>query len=465
MSRKDMERSYGRGGCESGKPLASLISLGCAKNLVDSEMMAPQLTSFGFELTEDPARASVLVVNTCGFLQSAVEEAIETVLELALYKDSGECRCLVVAGCMVQRYGKKLLSLLPEVDVFLGTSHYHRLNEALASWESEKERRLWIGPPRHLFESSAPRARSSGFPSAYLKIAEGCGNGCSFCMIPRLRGPYRSRSLRDILDEGRRLAAEGVKEINLVAQDTTAFGLDREAPGGLVGLLDALETISGVEWIRLLYTYPDRVDERLLRNMAQSRKVLPYLDVPFQHCVPRILKAMGREKSSGGVEKTIDLIRHHLPDVALRTSLIVGFPGETESDFEELAQFVERMEFDHLGAFAFSPEAGSRAARLMGQVPEETRKERRHVLMELQKAISRKKLEQYVGSVLPVLVEGFHPETEMLLSGRLPRQAPEVDGTVIITEGLAEIGEILPAHILAAHDYDVEARLIRPDGA
>ncbi|NTV41681.1 MAG: radical SAM protein, partial [Syntrophobacteraceae bacterium] len=267
---------------EEESPRASIVSLGCAKNLVDSEMMAPQLIRLGFTITEDLDGAWLLVVNTCGFLESAVEEAIQTILELASRKENGSCGCLVVTGCMVQRYGRKLLSLLPEVDVFLGTSHTHRLDSALLSWEAERERRLWIGPPRQLFDSSAPRVRSTPAPSAYIKIADGCDNRCTYCMIPRLRGRYRSRTREDVFREATMLAAEGVKEVNLIAQDTTAFGLDRGEQDGLVRLVESLEEVDGLRWIRLLYVYPDKIRESLLSTMAQSAKVVPYLDIPLQ---------------------------------------------------------------------------------------------------------------------------------------------------------------------------------------
>jgi len=260
------------------------------------------------------------------------------------------------------------------------------------------------------------------------------------------------------------MAGQGVKEINLIAQDTTAFGHDRGDKTALVRLLEALDGLSAVQWVRLLYAYPDRVDSTLLRAMAQSSKVLPYLDIPIQHCVPRILGSMWREGVYPDVEKLVDLIRHHLPCIVLRTSIIVGFPSETEADFEELLRFVERVEFDHLGAFAYSPESGSHAARLPGQIDDETRERRRRALLEVQQTISRRKLERYVGSVQEVLVEGYHPETELLLIGRMASQAPEVDGSVIIVGGEGHPGRIMRARITAAHDYDVEAELLDSAG-
>ncbi len=443
-------------------PGACIVSLGCAKNLVDSETMAAQLIRLGFTIREDPRDAWLLLVNTCGFLEAAVEEAIQTVLELACHKAKGRCQCLVVTGCMVQRYGKKLLSLLPEVDLLLGTSHIHQLEHALHSWKIEGVRRLWIGRPHYLPDNDSPRVRSISEPSAYVKIADGCNNHCTYCMIPRLRGPYRSRTREDILREVRRLVAEGVKEVNLIAQDTTAFGLDRGDVGGLVRIIESLEGVNGLEWVRLLYAYPDRIDKRLLSTMAESGKVVPYLDIPLQHCVPRILKAMGRKCSRSGMERLVELIRSHLPGVTLRTSLMVGFPGETGSDFKTLLSFIEGMQFDHVGVFAFSPEVGTRAAKMGEHVSEEVKRARREALMEAQMAISRRKLGRLVGEVLPVLVEGLHPETELLLRGRIPGQAPEVDGMVMITEGAASVGEIRVARVTASHEYDLEAKLLDP---
>lgn len=436
---------------------AALVSLGCAKNLVDSESMVSQLIELGYEMTPEVSEAALILVNTCGFLESAVRESIDTVLQLAGYKASGSCEKLVVAGCMVQRYGKKLLGLLPEVDLFLGTSHCHALKSFIRDHEAGSPERLRIAFPNHV-DNGADRHLVEGCSSAYVKIAEGCNNRCAFCLIPRLRGPYRSRRTADILREARRLVACGARELNIVAQDTTAFGSDRGEEHALVSLLESLEEIETLEWVRLLYAYPDRITPELIRTMSQSRKVVPYLDIPLQHCVPRILANMGR--SGTDPERIVDAIRSGIPGAALRTSLIVGFPGENEADFRALTAFVERTGFEHLGVFAFSPEPGTRAARMPDRAPAEVAQERRKVLLELQRGISRRRLESLVGRVLPVLVEGFHPETDLLLTGRLAVQAPEVDGTVLIADGIGTPGEIMRCRVTAAHDYDVEAELL-----
>jgi ribosomal protein S12 methylthiotransferase len=441
------------------KRSAAIISLGCAKNLVDSEVMVSQLSRLGYRITSDLPKASLILVNTCGFLESAVQEAIQTVLNLARHKITDSCECLVVAGCMVQRYGKKLLKLMPEVDCFLGVEHFYDLESILQDCEKEGSKRLWISSPRFLFHSDLSRSRTTPFYTAYVKIAEGCSNHCTYCLIPHLRGPYRSRSVGDILREARRLAAEGVKEINLIAQDTTAFGSDLNDPNSLIRLLESLDELDGIVWIRLLYAYPDRISGTLLQTMAQSRKIVPYLDIPLQHCVPRILKAMNRTSPSRDPEGLIDLIRHHIPGIALRTSLIVGFPGETEADFRALMDFVQRVEFDHLGVFGFSPESGTPAARFPYQIGKTTKEKRRATLLKLQRSISKRRLTSRIGQVVPILIEGFHPETELLLSGRLATQAPEVDGTVIVTKGWANTGDFVLVQIKAAHDYDLEAEL------
>jgi ribosomal protein S12 methylthiotransferase len=439
--------------------VAMLVSLGCAKNLVDSEVMVSQLTGMGYAMTDDPAEAVLILVNTCGFLESAVQEGIETILDLSRNKAKGCCRTLIVAGCMVQRYGMKLPALLPEVDAFLGTEHFYDLAKILKTSPEEGCGRLWISSPRFLIDSALSRSRSTPFFTAYLKIAEGCSNRCSYCLIPRLRGPLRSRTIDDLLTEARGLAAEGVKEINLIAQDTTAFGSDRASPDTLIRLLESLDEIDGIAWIRLLYAYPDRIGTPLLNTIAQSNKVVPYLDIPLQHCVSRILGAMGRAEPYGDPEGLIARIRHHIPEVALRTSIIVGFPGESEDEFEALLEFIQRVEFDHLGAFRFSPEAGTRAARLPEQIDEQTKDARYETLLAVQQPISRRRLGSLVGSRVPVLIEGLHPETDLLLCGRTAIQAPEVDGTVIITKGRANAGDIVMVRLTAAHDYDLEGEI------
>lgn len=439
---------------------AAVVSLGCAKNLVDSEVLAYQVSLLGYELTDDPSRAALLVVNTCGFLESAVEEAVDRILEVARYKEQGCCTHLVVVGCMVQRYGRKLVPLLPEVDFFLGTSHYDRFAALFQEFAEKGFPKIHLTRPAYLYHGAVPRLPSTPAHWAYVKIAEGCSNRCSFCLIPSLRGPYRSRTVADVVSEVQRLVEGGVVEVNLIAQDTTAFGRDRTDPNALCRLLEALEDIGPLRWVRLLYAYPYGITDALLETMAFSTKVVPYLDIPFQHCVPRILDAMHRRGKSLDPREVIERIRTHLPNAALRTSLMVGFPGETDEDFRELCRFVEDVRFDHMGVFAFSPEKGCRAARSSDAVPTKVKKARHAALMRLQRDISRTNLQRLVGRRLPVLVEGPHDETDFLAVGRLPTQAPEVDGCALIVDGHAVVGTIVPGKILKAHDYDVEVGLL-----
>jgi len=441
---------------QSPQPFAAVINLGCVKNLVDSEVLLHQLTLAGFQLTAEPARAEVLVVNTCGFLESAVSEAIDTLLEAAGHKQTGACRRLVAVGCMVQRYGKKLPQLLPEVDLFIGTSFYQQFGRILRAHLDGDPRRVWISRPKQNSDRRPDRIQATPFYSAYVKIAEGCSNQCTFCMIPKLRGPYRSRTIDDIAGEVEELVAAGVREVNLVAQDTSRFGLDRDRPGSLARLLERLDQVRDLAWVRILYTHPRQVTDDLLQTLAASAKVVPYLDIPLQHCVPKVLRAMLREDAHPDPRRLLATIREAIPGVAIRTSLMVGFPGETADDFNHLLAFVEEVQFDHLGVFAFSAEPGSRAARLADRVPNAVGEHRRTELMALQQRISRDRLRRYPGTVQPVLVEGPHPETELLVQGRMPTQAPEVDGVVLITEGELEIGRITPVRITAAHDYDLE---------
>lgn len=441
---------------DQAAPKASLISLGCAKNLVDSEVLAHQLTALGYRLSGNPGEAALIVVNTCGFLESAVEEAIETLLDVSRFKKNGSCRHLAAVGCMVQRYGKKLVDLLPEVDFFAGTSQYAEFASLFREFLEDGRRRLHLRRSTYLLTAETPKERATARHTAYVKIAEGCSNRCSFCLIPKLRGPFRSRTVGDVVREISSLAEAGTVEVNLIAQDITAFGSDRNDSAGLIRLIEAIEAVAGIRWVRLLYAHPQRITADLLKTMNASRKVVPYLDVPFQHSAPGILQAMHRSGGCKSVEQVVELIRSELPEATLRTSLMVGFPGETRKEFKALCAFVERAQFDHVGVFVFSPEKGSLAARFPGRVSRRTAERRRSDLMELQRAISRRRLRRWVGRRVPVLVEGVHPETDLLLVGRTAHQAPEVDGSVLITGGTAEVGRILDITITGSHDYDLE---------
>jgi ribosomal protein S12 methylthiotransferase len=438
-----------------------LVSLGCAKNRVDSEVMVGLLQQEEFQLVDDPAEADVIVVNTCSFIEPATEESIETVLEMGELKEAGRCKRLVVTGCLVQRYGQELEGELPEVDHFLGTGEYHRIAEILQSRAGEAAR-SYVDVPRYMHDEQVPRVNSWSSCSAFLKIAEGCDHQCAFCIIPKLRGQLRSRTIPSLVAEAERLAAEGVVELNLVSQDSTAYGRDLRDGTGLGGLLHALCGVDGVEWIRLHYAYPIGLPAGLLEALRDEPKVVPYLDIPLQHASGRMLKAMRRGVTRDGQDCILDRVREYVPDITVRTTFIVGFPGETDEDFAELCDFVKRQRFDHLGVFTYSREEGTPAAEMAGQVPEHVMEARRRRLMEIQNEISREKLQSLVGQVVPVLVEGVSEESDLLLRGRMDRQAPEVDGQVFITNPSLEvqIGQIRPLKVVQAGDYDLVGELV-----
>lgn len=432
-----------------------LISLGCPKNRVDSEVILGSLINAGYKPVEEPLDARLIVVNTCGFIRSATEESIETILELAQAKKSGRCEFLVVAGCLPQRYGRKLVKSMPEVDLFVGTSSFVHLVEILARNQRDDLARLILEPPRFLMTAKTPRTLSAPFYSAYLKVAEGCSNRCSFCTIPAIRGPYRSRPLNDLLQEAEWLASQGVIELNLVAQDTTAYGTDLEATLRLPDLLEALAKIGKFHWIRLLYAYPQKIDGKLLETMASHESICNYLDLPLQHVSGHLLKAMGRTGSAEEFFELVTTIREYLPEVTLRTTLIVGFPGERQEDFQELYEFVEKARFQRLGLFAYSPEKGTRAALLSDPVEESVKIQRVQALAALQEKISLDYNSRLVGTAQPVLIEGVSDESDLLLQARLASQAPEVDGCVLINKGFGKVGEIVAARITEAHPHDL----------
>ncbi|MGW8209366.1 MAG: 30S ribosomal protein S12 methylthiotransferase RimO, partial [Syntrophobacteria bacterium] len=432
-----------------------LISLGCPKNRVDSEVILGSLINAGYKPVEEPLDARLIVVNTCGFIRSATEESIETILELAQAKKSGRCEFLVVAGCLPQRYGRKLVKSMPEVDLFVGTSSFVHLVEILARNQRDDLERLILEPPRFLMTARTPRTLSAPFYSAYLKVAEGCSNRCSFCTIPAIRGPYRSRPLNDLLQEAEWLASQGVIELNLVAQDTTAYGTDLEATLRLPDLLEALAKIGKFHWIRLLYAYPQKIDGKLLETMASHESICNYLDLPLQHVSGHLLKAMGRTGSAEEFLELVTTIREYLPEVTLRTTLIVGFPGERQEDFQELYEFVEKARFQRLGLFAYSPEKGTRAALLSDPVEESVKIQRVQALAALQEKISLDYNSRLVGTAQPVLIEGVSDESDLLLQARLASQAPEVDGCVLINKGFGKVGEIVAARITEAHPHDL----------
>jgi ribosomal protein S12 methylthiotransferase len=439
------------------KETVCLVSLGCPKNLVDSEVILGLLSKEGYLLTTDPSRADVLIVNTCSFIEEATKEAVETILHLSSFKREGRCRLLIVSGCLPQRYGKVLEKELPEVDLFVGTGAFQRLPKLL----SRKPRgKSFLPKSTFLYNDRTPRILSTPSSTAYLKIAEGCSNACTFCTVPKIRGHYRSRKPRSVLEEARRLTDQGIRELILIAQDTTAYGRDLGEGTDLEKLLESLVQVEGLRWIRMLYSYPkaSNFPDGLLELMAQNKKICPYLDLPIQHIDDQILKRMGRRSKTEEIRNLLRKMRAFLPQVSLRSSLIVGFPGEEESQFKALLDFVEEVQFDHLGAFKYSPEAGTPASRLPHPVPESVKEERLRALMELQKEISLKKYQAMVGERKVVLVEG--PQREGVLRGRLQTQAPEIDGSVLLS-GKARVGDWVEARITQALPYDLVAKIER----
>lgn len=412
-----------------------LLSLGCPKNLADSELMLGALAGAGFEMTLNPEDAQVLVVNTCAFIESAKKESLDAILEAAEVKKRGPGKRLVVAGCLAQRYGAELRDQLPEVDVFVGTGNFLELPELLRRTEMPEARPIPYAGAAHLLPSSGvARIRTGDFFSTYLKISEGCNHKCAFCIIPKIRGPHESRPMRDVVGEARVLADSGVRELNLIAQDLTAYGRDLAPSASLATLLRELNRIEGLHWIRLLYCYPNFVTDELLDAIAALPRVVKYIDMPLQHADDQVLRAMRRERSADGLRRILDRIRKRIPGVAIRTSFITGFPGETEAAFARLVDFVREQEFDRVGVFTYSREENTGAYAMEDQVPERVKRARRSLLMETQAPISAGKNRAMIGRELEVLVEGVAPGRATRLRARTQGQAPEIDGAVFLKE-------------------------------
>jgi len=432
----------------------SLVSLGCPKNLVDAEVMLGHLPVERFSIITDESAADIIIVNTCAFIRDAQEESVETILEVADYKKNGRCKLLIVSGCMPQRYQKELEKELPEVDFFMGTADAPRIVELLDR-HLEGGPQQEIGLPDYLYDHTTPRVTSSPYYSAYVKIAEGCANHCSYCVIPSIRGTLRSRTIESVVAETKRLVDNGVKEINLIAQDVTAFGAERGNGPELPALLRELVKIEGLVWLRLLYAYPDGITDELLDLIAAEEKICNYLDLPIQHIDDRILAAMNRRVDESDIRALLQRIRTRIPEMTLRTSLIVGFPGESDAQFRKLLAFVEEGHFERLGAFRYSREDGTPAAQLDNQVPERTKQARVKRLMKAQARVSLKKNLALKGHIEPTLIEGYSEETELLLRGRSVRQAPDVDGQVYITSGQADVGDIVNLKITDSSEHDL----------
>ena len=432
------------------------VSLGCPKNRVDTEVMLGVGERAGCTVVDEPDQADVIVVNTCGFIDGAKQESIDTILELAEHRQSGRCQRLVVAGCLSQRYPEDMARELPEVDHFLGSSDMLKLDDILRLDRSQGGQRLMVGNPAdYVFRLSDPRRLSLAPHSTYVKIAEGCSRNCSFCAIPSFRGTQRSRSIDDVVGEVGRLTGQGCQEINLISQDTISYGKDLPGRPTLSQLVDRLCEVPGLRWLRLFYLYPDQLDDTLLARFSDASPVVPYVDMPFQHASDDMLKRMRRGYRAWRQREIVERLRTHAPDVAIRTAFILGHPGETEADFNALCELVRFAEFDHLGLFRYSHEEGTHSGTMDDLVPDELVAERYQALMELQRSMSRKRLQRWVGRELEVLVEGESEESAWLLQGRHPGQAPEVDGAVHLTNGAAQVGELRRVLITHAGDYDL----------
>ena len=419
-----------------------VISLGCAKNQVDTERMLGLLTQSGHTISNDPAEADVLIVNTCGFIESAKQESINAILEMAQYKQGGKCSRLVVTGCLSERYRDELREAMPEIDLLLGVREYESLPRLLGG----KQDAPHCGP-------ATARVLTTPRYSAYLRIADGCNNRCTYCAIPLIRGNLVSEPLEELVQEAERLAAGGVTELTLIAQDTSGYGIDRYGKPMLLKLLSRLEDIESLHWIRVLYTYPDTVTPELIDRFRAGGKVLPYLDMPLQHTEDEILRRMHRRGDQAHIKSVLDYVAKNAPDFMLRTTLMVGFPGETDLHFANMLRFMQEQPFDRVGAFSFSPEEGTAAANLPDQVPEEVKQERLQKLMETQQAISRARNERRIGQLVEVLIEGFDGSRAY---GRSYAEAPDVDGKVYLEgTGALAVGSYVYARLTRAEEYDM----------
>lgn len=442
------------------------VSLGCPKNQVDTEVMLGTVDAAGYQRVDGPDDAEVIVVNTCGFIDAAKEESIDTILEMAEYK-SGACEKLIVTGCLTQRYGDEVAAEIPEIDHILGSSDFPSIVEAIDATRSAPangKRSLPVlqvsQTPEYLYDHHSPRVLIGPRHSAYVKIAEGCDRPCAFCIIPKLRGPQRSRSIASLVEEAATLAATGTREINLIAQDLTRYGADLDDKPSLAALLRELGGVPDLRWIRLHYTYPTAFSDELIDVIAGTDNVAKYVDVPLQHIDDAMLKRMRRGHNARITHELLERLRARVDGLVLRSTFIVGHPGETDESFERLCEFVAESRLDHVGAFTYSPEPGTVSGTMDDQVPHEVAIERRDRLMAIQREVSRDRLEQLVGTELEVLVEGISDESDLLLQGRWYGQAPEIDGSVYLTDGTAAAGDFVKARVTDVADYDLAASIL-----
>lgn len=453
------------------------VSLGCPKNLVDSQVMLGLLEKDRYTISDSPDNAEVIIVNTCSFIQASKEESIETILEMAQQKQDGKCKVLVASGCMPQRYSKELEREMPEVDLFIGTGQYHRITELLGAHGKALEegaplpRRTYVDQPAFIHTEKDPRMHTGPAYTSFLKLSEGCNRRCAFCIIPKLRGNVRSRTVESLVAEARQMAERGVRELNLVAQDLTEYGMEWKYKESLETLLPELCKIDGIDWIRLHYVYPDQFSDELVEIIAREPKIVKYLDMPIQHTNDRVLKSMNRRLTKAKLFDLIGKLRSKIPGVVFRTSIIVGFPGEVEEEFKEMCSDLERLALDHVGVFRYSKEEGTKAAEMPDQIHANTKRRRSKELIALLQRQSLVRNEKFVGRTVEVLVEGASDETDLLLQGRMPTQAQEIDGHVLINdlgdlvdgEGqpLVRAGDLIEVEITEAQPHDLVGRVLR----
>ena len=435
----------------------AFVSLGCDKNRVDSEVMLGILRERGYTIVSDETEADIIVVNTCCFIKDALEESIETIIEMAEYKKSGKCKGLIVSGCLAQRFEKEMFHEMPEVDAVIGTTAYESVADvADRILDGEKSIKVMENIDSQMKEENAPkRVLSTSGHYAYLKISEGCDNHCTYCVIPKMRGKHRSRTMESLVEETKMLAENGVKELLIVAQDTSIYGRDLYGKPMLHELLKRLCRIEGIEWIRLLYCYAETLTDETIQTMAEEDKICKYIDIPIQHGSDTVLKRMGRKTSSKLISDKIAALRAAMPDICIRTTIITGFPGETEEEFAEVCDFVEKMRFDKLGVFTYSPEEGTPAAEMDNQIDEEVKEERKNYIMEIQKRISAEKCEEMIGKTIKVITDGKIPE-EGVYCGRSYKDAPDIDGLVFFKADYEIMsGDFADVKINEASDYDL----------
>ncbi len=442
------------------------VSLGCPKNLVDSEIMAGTLMKDGYQIVGEADEADTVVVNTCGFIEDSKKESIQKILEMSELKKNGQLNRLVVAGCLTQRYKNELVDELPEADLFVGSGEFQNIAKILKSHSSGEKKKTFFNLPTYLQEESTPRINSQPGHRAYLKISEGCLKRCAFCAIPLIRGNLQSRTLTGVVKEAQELANSGVRELLIISHDFTDYGWDlkkknKEAIESPTELLKALDKVENLDWIRMLYLYPDGITEEMISVIKNSKKIVKYFDMPLQHVNDAMLKSMNRKMTRKEIESTLDLIRREIPEAVIRTQFIVGFPGETDAQFEELLSFVSEQQFDRVGCFKYSPEENTPGGKMTDQIDEKVKQKRFEALMEVQQNISRVKHQAMIGKTMQVIVEGFSEETELLLQGRTSQQAPDIDGVVLINEGEANIGDIVQVEIVDSMEYDLIGRIVQ----